>query len=140
MANCKPAATPVDTKPKLSVDEGALASNASFYRSIAGALQCLTLTRPDIAYAVNQACLFMHAPRDAHWKLVKRILRYLRGTIDHGLRISASPCCDLIAYSDADWAGCPDTRRSTSGYAVFLGDSLVSCILVLKTANDGVAV
>ena len=68
----------------------------------------------------------MHAPRDVHWNLVKRILRYLRGTINNGITISASPSTTLKAYSDADWAGCPDTRRSTSGYCVFLGDSLVS--------------
>jgi hypothetical protein len=81
MANCKPAATPVDTNPKLSATAGAPASDASFYRSIAGAFQYLTLTRPDITYAMNQACLFMHAPSDVHWSFVKRILRYLRSTI-----------------------------------------------------------
>ncbi|WVZ50486.1 hypothetical protein U9M48_001732 [Paspalum notatum var. saurae] len=129
MSNCKPAPTPVDTKPKLSINDGTPMADASFYRSIAGALQYLTMTRPDIAYAVNQICLYMHAPRDAHWNLVKRILRYVRGTLDHGIKISASTSTELIAYSDADWAGCPDTRRSTSGYCVYVGDSLttVSC-------------
>ena len=68
----------------------------------------------------------MHAPRDAHWTLVKRILRYIKGTTGHGLRLTASSSHELIGYSDADWAGCPDTRRSTSGYCVFLGDSLIS--------------
>lgn len=68
----------------------------------------------------------MQAPRDAHWNLVKRILRYLRGSINHGILISANQSMELLAYSDADWVGCPDTRRSTSGYCVFLGDSLVS--------------
>jgi len=126
MSNCKPATTPVDDKQKLSVHDGDPEMDATFYRSITGALQYLTLSRPDIAYAVNQACLYMHKPRAAHWNLVKRILRYLRGTIDHGLRISVSSTTDLKAYSDADWAGCPDTRRSTSGYCVYLGDSLVS--------------
>lgn len=126
MANCKPASTPVDVKPKLSADEGEPVTDGAFYRSITGALQYLTLTRPDIAYAVNQACLHMHSPRAAHWNLVKRILRYLRGTITEGLFISASPSTELTTFSDADWAGCPDTRRSTSGYCVFLGDSLVS--------------
>jgi hypothetical protein len=126
MANCKPAPTPVDAKQKLSAADGEPAKDATFYRSITGALQYLTLTRPDIAYAVNQACLYMHCPRAAHWTLVKRILRYLRGSISDGLFISASPSTELKAYSDADWAGCPDTRRSTSGYCVFLGESLVS--------------
>jgi hypothetical protein len=104
-----------------------LLSNLTHYRSLAGGLQYLTLTRPDIAYAVQQACLFMHAPRDAHLALVKRILRYLRGTTHLGLRLHRhSPHHDLIAYSDADWAGCPDTRRSTSGFCVFIGNNLVS--------------
>lgn len=71
MANCKPASTPVDTKPKTSAESGTLAADASFYCSITGALQYLTLTRPDIAYAVHQVCLHMHAPRDIHWALVK---------------------------------------------------------------------
>uniref|UniRef100_A0A0A9BDA3 Uncharacterized protein n=1 Tax=Arundo donax TaxID=35708 RepID=A0A0A9BDA3_ARUDO len=126
MTNCKPAATPVDTKPKTSATAGTPASDPSFYRSIVGALQYLTLTRPDIAYAVQQACLHMHAPRDAHWALVKRILRYVRGTMAKCLQLRRSSSTALIAYTDADWAGCPDTRRSTSGFCVFLGDSLVS--------------
>ena len=106
MSNCKPAATPVDVKQKLSAHDDDSAMDATFYRSITGALQYLTLTRPDIAYAVNQACLYMQQPQASHWNLVKRILRYLRGTITDGLQISASPDTELKAYSDADWAGC----------------------------------
>ena len=126
MLNCKPAPTPVDTKAKVSALEGSPASDAAFYRSIVGALQYLTLTRPDLQYAVQQVCLHMHAPRDSHWTLVKRILRYIRGTQSLGLTLTASASTDLVAYSDADWAGCPDTRRSTSGYCVYLGPSLIS--------------
>nr|XP_051221657.1 uncharacterized mitochondrial protein AtMg00810-like [Lolium perenne] len=128
MLNCNPAPTSVDTKAKLSASDGSLASDAPFYRSIVGALQYLTLTRPELQYAVQQVCLHMHAPQDAHWAAVKRILRYVCGTMGHGLSLHASPSTstDLIAYSDADWAGCPDTRRSTSGYCIYLGSSLVS--------------
>ena len=68
----------------------------------------------------------MHAPRDSHWTLVKRVLRYIRGTMSLGLTLTASTSLEMVAYSDADWAGCPDTRRSTSGYCVYLGPSLVS--------------
>src|SRR4051812_4006128 len=68
----------------------------------------------------------MHAPRDAHWTAVKRILRYICGTMDLSLSLHASPSTDIVAYSDADWASCPDTRRSTSVYRVYLGSSLVS--------------
>ena len=126
MLNCKPAATPVDTKAKLSATDGSPASDAAFYRSIVGALQYLTLTRPEIQYAVQQVCLHMHAPRDVHWAAVKRILRYVCGTMDLGVTLHASADTALTAYSDADWAGCPDTRCSTSGYCVYLGISLIS--------------
>ena len=96
------------------------------YRSLAGALQYATLTRPDIAYAVQQVCLHMHDPREPHLLLIKRILRYPKVTLDLGLTLRASSSHNLIAYSDADWAGCPDTRRSTSGFCVYLGDNLIS--------------
>jgi hypothetical protein len=68
----------------------------------------------------------MHDPREPHLALIKRVLRYIKGTLDYGLKILRSSTSDLVAYSDTDWAGCPDTRRSTSGYAVFFGDNLVS--------------
>ena len=68
----------------------------------------------------------MHDPWEPHLAALKRILRYVRGTLDLGLHIRASSQSDLVVYSDVDWAGCPDTRKSTSGYAVFLGDNLVS--------------
>ncbi|XP_026429121.1 uncharacterized protein LOC113325107 [Papaver somniferum] len=94
--------------------------------SLDGALQYLTFTRPDISYAVQQVCLFMHDPREPHMQALKRIIRYLQGTIHHGLFISVSTTSGLTTYSDDDWAGCPDSRRSTSGYCVFLGDNLIS--------------
>nr|XP_020174438.1 uncharacterized mitochondrial protein AtMg00810-like [Aegilops tauschii subsp. strangulata] len=126
MLNCKPAPTPVDMKAKVSALEGSLTSDGAFYRSIVGALQYLTLTRPDLQYAVQQVCLHMHAPRDSHWTLVKRILRYIRSTMSLGLTLTAYAFTDIVAYSDADWAGCLDTRRSTSSYCVYLGPSLIS--------------
>ena len=68
----------------------------------------------------------MHAPRMSHMKAVKRILRYLTGTIDHGLLLSPGSLDKMVIYSDVDWAGCPDTRRSTSGYCVFFGPNIIS--------------
>lgn len=68
----------------------------------------------------------MHAPRDSHLTALKHILRYVRGTLGMGLLLRPSVQSELVVYSDADWAGCPNTRKSTSGYAVFLGDNLVS--------------
>jgi hypothetical protein len=89
-------------------------------------LQYLTCTRSDIAYAVQQVCLHMHDPRESHLTSLKRILPYLRCTPDYGFLLRRSRSTDLAVYTDVDWAGCLDTRRSTSGYAVFLGDNLVS--------------
>jgi hypothetical protein len=126
MSSCSPSSTPIDTSAKLSSASGEPVADASAYRSVVGGLQYLTMTRPDITYAVQQACLHMHAPMACHLALVKRILRYIRGTTGYGLHLQRSSTFDLVAYSDADWAGCQDTRRSTSGYAVFLGDALVS--------------
>jgi hypothetical protein len=68
----------------------------------------------------------MHDPREPHLTAAKRILWYLQGTLDHSLLLRRASTSGLIVYTDVDWAGCPDTHRSTSGYAVFLGDNLVS--------------
>ncbi|KAB2605030.1 hypothetical protein D8674_004747 [Pyrus ussuriensis x Pyrus communis] len=82
--------------------------------------------RPDIAYAVNYACQFMTTPTEEHFCLIKRILRYLKGTLQCGLTYSAQGKMELLAYSDADWAADINTRRSTTGYIVFMGSNPVS--------------
>jgi hypothetical protein len=126
MTDCKPCSTPVDTQAKLSADLDDPVADPTAYRSLAGALQYLTFTRPDLTYAVQQVCLHMHDPQESHLAALKRLLRCVRGTVDLGLVLHRSSSVELVVYTDADWAGCPDTRRSTSGYAVFLGGNLVS--------------
>jgi histone deacetylase 1/2 len=84
------------------------------------------MTRPDLAFSVNRVCQFIHCPTDAHWGAVKRILRFVKGTVDYGLTIEKSETTALSGFSDADWAGCPNDRRSTGGFAMFLGINLVS--------------
>ncbi|GJW70281.1 ribonuclease H-like domain-containing protein [Tanacetum coccineum] len=101
MVGCNPSRTPVDTESKLG-DSGTPVADPTLYQSLAGSLQYLTFTRPDITYAVQQ------------------------GTLDYGLQLFSSITDSLVAYSDADWAGCPTTRRFTSGYCVFLGNNLLS--------------
>ena len=101
MAECKPCATPVDTQDKVSA-AGPPIADPTGYRSIAGALQYLIFTRPDIAYAVQQICLHMHDPREPHLTAMKRILRYLRGTLDFGLLLRRSSTMELRVYTDAD--------------------------------------
>jgi histone deacetylase 1/2 len=99
--------------------------DATEYRSLVGGLQYLTITRPDVSYAVNRVCQYLHAPRTSHWS-VKRILRYVSLTASYGLLLQPAPSCILSAFSDADWAGNPDDRRSTGGYAVFFGPNLIA--------------
>lgn len=101
MTNCKPSTTPVDLNPKLSAD-GAPVSDPTDYRSLAGALQYLTFTRPDISYAVQQLCLHMHDPREPHLAALKRVLHYISGTLHLGLLIRPSSHSELVVYSDAD--------------------------------------
>ncbi|XP_021980632.1 uncharacterized mitochondrial protein AtMg00810-like [Helianthus annuus] len=105
MTGCKSCATPYDRGSKLGANDGALLDDGTLYRRLAGALQYLTFTRPDITYAVQQICLFMHAPQEPRFAFLKRILRYLQGTIGFGLHLSASSTSSLTAYSDADWGG-----------------------------------
>jgi hypothetical protein len=128
MQLCKPVKTPLCTTEKLSITSGTRlgVEDSTRYRSIVGALQYLTLTRPDLTFAVNKVCQFLHSPTIVHWEAVKRILRYVQGTISLGIKITKSNSMLVSAFSDADWAGCPDDRRSTGGFAVFLGGNLIS--------------
>ncbi|XP_019157570.1 PREDICTED: uncharacterized protein LOC109154165 [Ipomoea nil] len=126
MTDCKPLATPVAVTQPVTPSAQPF-DNPTQYRRIVGALQYLTITRPDLSYAVSRLCQFMHTPTEDHWALLKRVLRYVKGTQDHGLRLSASSSSDIHVFSDSDWAGCPVDRKSpTSGYAVFLGTNLIS--------------
>ncbi|XP_071729206.1 uncharacterized mitochondrial protein AtMg00810-like [Rutidosis leptorrhynchoides] len=125
MPTCHPCRTPVEPGAKLTSHDPPV-KDPPLYRSLAGALQYLTFTRPEISYAVQQICLFMHDPREQHLHALKQIIRYIQGTTDLGLQLYASSPTTLVAYSDADWVGCPTTRRSTSDYCVFLGNNLLS--------------
>ncbi|KAM1551006.1 hypothetical protein ACFX10_043195 [Malus domestica] len=125
MADCKPIQTPSSSGRRLLLHEGDPLSDAIEYCSVVGALQYLLFTRPDIAFSANQVCQFMHSPTTVHWAAVKRILRYLKGTHDHGLLYRPSSL-SITAYADADYAGDPNDRRSTGGYCIFLGSNLIS--------------
>jgi hypothetical protein len=126
MVDCKLVLTPVDTQAKVSAESGPHVADPTHFRSLAGALQYLTFIRLDIANVVQQICHHMHDPREPHLTVMKCTLRYLRGTLDYGLLLRCSTSNELTVYTDVDWAGCPDTRRSTSGYMVFLGTNLIS--------------
>ena len=128
MTDCKAVTSPMSTSETLTREGGPLLSpeGATRYRSIVGALQYLTLTRPNISYVVNKVCQYLHSSAKEHWTAAKRILRYLRYTADIGLKITKSTSTMLSAFSDADWASSNDDRRSTNGFVVFFGPNLVS--------------
>ncbi|XP_042494989.1 uncharacterized mitochondrial protein AtMg00810-like [Macadamia integrifolia] len=124
MADIKSTSTPMVLQPDMT--DTAPFSDITLFRSIVGALQYLTMTRPNLSYVVNSVCQYMHAPTVAHFGMVKRILRYVCGTLDVGLRILRDSSLDLFAFSDSNWVGCPVTRRSTMNFCTFLGANCIS--------------
>ncbi|XP_075486495.1 uncharacterized protein LOC142526116 [Primulina tabacum] len=125
LLGCKQRSTPLDVNLKLSIEDGELLPDPSLYRRLVGKLLYLTITRPDLAYSVNRLSQFVACPREPHLQAVYSILKYVKGTVGHGL-FYASSSLKLSFFSDSDWATCPDTRRSVSGYCVLIGESLVS--------------
>ena len=109
----------------LTPNSGLHLSDPSTYRSMIGALQYLTFTRPDLAFSVHQLCQFMQFPTTTNLEAAKRVLRYVRGTLSHGIYFSHGPLT-LTAFTDADWAGDPFDRKSTTGFMVFLGSNPIS--------------
>ena len=126
MLDAKPVSSPMSSTTSLTAHEGESFSDITLFRSIVGALQYLSLTRPDIAFPVNKLSQFMHKPTVIHWQSAKRLLRYLKQTLHFGLQIYRSSCTTLQAFSDADWAGSRDDRRSTGSFCIFLGNNLIS--------------
>ena len=126
LSESKSMTSPMAAGPVLSIDDGTRLEDPTLYRSLVGALQYCTITRPYIAYTVNKLCQFMHAPTSTHLQAVKHVLRYLKGSLFYGLSFQPSSSLDLIAYTDADWASCPNDRCSTNGYCIFFKGNLVS--------------
>ncbi|PKU59400.1 Retrovirus-related Pol polyprotein from transposon TNT 1-94 [Dendrobium catenatum] len=133
MTNCHPVSTPLPTKLKVSPQTATLYSQPELYRQLVGCLHYLTLTRPDLMFAINHLCQHMHQPQIIHFQLLKRVLRYIKGTLDYGLPISASTLL-LTAFSDSDWAADSSDRRSITGYCAFLGQTLISWMVKKQTA------
>ncbi|GJT20752.1 ribonuclease H-like domain-containing protein [Tanacetum coccineum] len=125
MLTCNSCQTLVDMYSKLAADADHV-SDLVFYRNLAGVLQYITFTRPDISYGYEAALSFMQDHREPHLSAPKRVLRYIWGTLDYGLQLYSSSTSSLVAYLDVNWAGCLTTRMSTSGYCVFLGNNLLS--------------
>ncbi|CAM8901980.1 unnamed protein product [Rhodiola kirilowii] len=126
LLDCKPAKTPLPVKHQLSLSEASPLDDPMVYRKLVGKLIYLTITRPDLAHAVHILSQFMHIPTEDHLKAANRLLRYLKNAPAQGIFFSASSQLKLSIYCDADWAACPKTHRSITGYCTLLGDSLIS--------------
>ncbi|GKD24127.1 retrovirus-related pol polyprotein from transposon TNT 1-94 [Tanacetum coccineum] len=126
MESCDPVDTPMVEKSKLDEDPQGKAVDPTHYRGMVGTLMYLTSSRPDLVYVVCMCARYQARPTKKHLHAVKRIFRYLRGTVNRGLWYSKDSAIALTAFADADHAGCQDTRRSTSGSMQLLGDRLVS--------------
>ena len=125
MLDCKPASSPSCPNTRLSLHDGDPLPDPHAYRSMVGALHYLTFTRPDISFAVHQVYQYMSTPTTTHLAVAKRVLKYIRGTFNHGIEFTPGPL-SLSAYTDADWAGDLDDRRSTSGFLVYMGHNAIT--------------
>ncbi|KAI0496759.1 hypothetical protein KFK09_023083 [Dendrobium nobile] len=128
MDNYKPTNTPIECGVKLSKHAEEESVDPTFFKSLVGSLHYLTCTRPDILYAVGLVSRYMETPTTSHLKTAKRILRCIKGTIHFGLLYSSSNDFKLVGYSDSDWAGDMDDRKSTTGYVFFMGDTAFTWI------------
>ena len=126
MVDCKPAETPIIVNHGLQIKEGAQLTDRERYQRLVGKLIYLSHTRPDIVYAVSIVSQFMHQPQHEHLEAALRIVRYLKRTFDHGIMFKKNDHLEIHGYTDADWAGNPVDRRSTSGYFTFVGGNLVT--------------
>ncbi|XP_015168858.1 uncharacterized mitochondrial protein AtMg00810-like [Solanum tuberosum] len=134
LAGAKTAPTPLECNMKLTsveFDEGTNNSDALFtdvtqYQRLVGKLLYLTNTRLDIAFAVQSLSQFMQQPKISHWDAALKVIRYIKGEPSKGLLMSADKKFSLTGFCDADWAACPNTRRSVTGFLLKFGDSLIS--------------
>nr|KYP71075.1 hypothetical protein KK1_010318 [Cajanus cajan] len=126
MHEAKPVTTPQATTCDLATTGDASTCDITIYRKLVGSLQYLSLTIPDIAFSVNKLSQYMQAPTGLHMQVAKRILRYLKGTIDFGLHLRKSNSLQLHAFCDLDWAGDSRDMKSTGAYIVYLGSNPIS--------------
>ncbi|XP_004300707.1 PREDICTED: uncharacterized mitochondrial protein AtMg00810-like [Fragaria vesca subsp. vesca] len=122
----KPSSFPVEQNLSLTQADGVLLQDPSQYRRLVGRLIYLTITRPDLVYAVHILSQFMDKPRQPHLKAAHKVLRYIKQTPGQGVLLSSTGPLELRAFCDADWARCRDTRRFVSGYCVLIGNAHVS--------------
>jgi hypothetical protein len=125
MLHTKLAITPLDSKLPLDSSSKPLPTFTTYQR-IVGKLIYLTITKPDITFVVSLLSQYMHAPIAQHFDMMKRILRYLKGTIGRGIVMTRNGHTNITGYTDFDWVGNALDRRSTTEYCMFIGGNLVS--------------
>jgi len=126
MLNCKPISTPVDIGVKLSLASDEKEVNPTLFKQIVGSLRYLCHTRPDIAYGVGLISRYMVKPTTSHLIAAKRILRYVKGTSNYGIQYSKNQSDELVVYSDSDWSGDKDDRKSIAAYVFMIGNAAFS--------------
>ena len=126
MADCKPIAIPLDQNLRLRADVGQVLEDVTMYRKIVGSLLYLTISRPDLSYAVGLESQFMQTPKKPHLDAVRRTLRYVSATLDYALFYETGADLEIFGYTDADWAGSSSDRRSTSGFMFSLGSAAIT--------------
>jgi hypothetical protein len=127
LTDCNPALTPMEERLKLSRDSTKEEVDATQYRRLVGSLRYIAHTRSDLAFSVGYVSRFMQRPTTEHQQAMKRIIRYVVGTLDHDIYYPMCPGeAHLVGYSDSDHAGDIDTSKSTSGILFFFGKCLVS--------------
>jgi hypothetical protein len=126
MMSCKPISIPLEQNVKLSANEGNLVEDTTMYRRIVGSLIYMTITRPYLFYAVKVVSQFLQTPRKPHLDAVRRILRYIKHTLQCQIFYEAKSQLQVHGYTNADWAGNVSNRRSTSGFMFSFGSGDVS--------------
>jgi hypothetical protein len=121
MDDCKPTPSPFQSGVKLSATCTSPEVDATLYRQLVGSLLYLTHTRPDLSFFVGLVARYMQTPHESHWKVAERILCYVRGIVQFGIHYSSRGTPLLVDFTNSDWVGDPDDRKSTTGYVFNLG-------------------
>ncbi|XP_019087412.1 PREDICTED: uncharacterized protein LOC109127282 [Camelina sativa] len=126
LLGCKPAGSPIDQNHGLALPDGPVLSNPVAYRRLVGRLVYLASTRPDLSYVIHVLSQFMQKPKEAQWQAALKVVRYLKGTLGKGILLHANSPLHLKGWCDSDYAGCPLTRKSLTGWFVQFGESPIS--------------